>query len=250
MERKFLVSYIILILTSLLLIILDCSAGPPLGGRIYNFFSIEARQQLNRWTGYKDLEKKNKSLLKDIAKLSYEMEIYETVKRENEQLKKTLEFESNSPLDIIPCQIVNRLPEAVNVSYFISKGAFMSIEVGDPVIGFNGVFGKVLKVGNETSIVQTLMNYNVALSAVDQRSKVRGILRWHRRFYLEGVPIYADVKEGDTIVTSGKGSVFPQGLWIGKVISISMEESGYSLRIETEPFEDFTNPDVIFVIKK
>ena len=83
---------------------------------------------------------------------------------------------------------------------------------------------------------------------MDKRSEVKGILRWHNKFYLEGVPLYADVEKGDTITTSGIGSVFPRGLRIGKVTKISRDESAYSLSIEIEPFEDFNNPDVVFLI--
>jgi rod shape-determining protein MreC len=204
----------------------------------------------NRLEDYRVYREKNKKLLNKIAKLSYESQKYKELKKENELLRKTLEFELNFPGDIIPAEILSRVPEIVNISYIISKGSIEGIEVGDPVIGFYGVFGKVLKVANENSVVQTLMNYNVSLSAVDQKTDVRGILKWDSKFYLEGIPNFANVEIGDTIVTSGRGSIFPPGLQIGKVDKISKDESTYSMLIEIEPFEDFENPDVVFIIKK
>lgn len=205
---------------------------------------------VNRLDEYRNYRERNKKLLEEIAKLSYESQKYQELKKENELLRKTLEFELYSPIDIIPAEILSRVPEIVNISYIISKGSIEGIEVGNPVIGFYGVFGKVLKVANENSIVQTLMNYNVSLSAIDQRTEVRGILKWDSKFYLEGVPIFANVEIGDTIVTSGRGSIFPPGLQIGRVSKISKDESTYSMSIEIEPFEDFENPNVVFIIKK
>lgn len=211
---------------------------------------MNIRTVVNRWVEYKNYKEKDRRLLEEIARLSYESQRYQSLKKENEQLRKILEFETKFPKEIIPAEILNRVPEMVNISYMISKGHLKGIEVGDPVIGFYGVFGKVLKVESQSAIVQTLMNYNVALSAMDQRSTVSGILKWDMKFYLEGIPLYADVEYGDTIVTSGRGSIFPEGLRIGKVVKISKDESAYSIIIEVEPFENFNNPDVVFLIKQ
>lgn len=248
MKKKILFTYIILVFISLILLIIDSRLKLPLNSMVLNFFPIKTRSILNQWKEYQKLEEKNKELLKEIARLSYESQRYQSLKKENEQFRKILDFQSNFPLYIVPAEIVSKLPQMINISYIISKGRSKGIKENDPVIGFNGVFGKVLKVGSETSIIQTLVNYNVALSAMAKRSEVKGILRWHKKFYLEGVPLYADVEKEDTIITSGIGSVFPRGLRIGKVTKISRDESAYSLIIEIEPFEDFNNPDVVFLI--
>lgn len=237
-------------LISLFLLIIDSKLKTPLNNRLYNLFSMNIRTVVNRWVEYKNYKEKDRRLLEEIARLSYENQRYQSLKKENEQLRKILEFETKFPKEIIPAEILNRVPEMVNISYMISKGHLKGIEVGDPVIGFYGVFGKVLKVESESAIVQTLMNYNVALSAMDQRSTVFGILKWDMKFYLEGIPLYADIEYGDTIVTSGRGSIFPEGLRIGKVVKISKDESAYSIIIEVEPFENFNNPDVVFLIKQ
>jgi len=250
LKKKFVLTYILLTLVSLFLIIIDSRLKVPLNSQLYKFFSPRIRGVVNQWAECKKCEEKNKSLQKEIAELSYERQIYRTLKQENEEFRKILGFQSNFPLDIIPAVIVNKLPEMVNISYVISKGSLKGIEEDDAVIGFDGVFGKVLKVGSESAVIQTLMNYNVALSAIDQRSDVKGILKWDMKFYLEGVPLYADVEAGDTIVTSGRGSIFPRGLRIGKVTKIIRGESTYKSKIEVEPFEDFNNPDVVFVIKR
>lgn len=250
MKKRLLLTYIIFILISLLLLLIDTKLENPMNNRLYNYFSMNIMGVVNRLNEYGTYRERNKKLLEEIAKLSYESQKYQELKKENELLRKTLEFELYSPIDIIPAEILSRVPEIVNISYIISKGSIEGIEVGNPVIGFYGVFGKVLKVANENSIVQTLMNYNVSLSAIDQRTEVRGILKWDSKFYLEGVPIFANVEIGDTIVTSGRGSIFPPGLQIGKVGKISKDESTYSMSIEIEPFEDFENPNVVFIIKK
>ncbi|MCK4527852.1 rod shape-determining protein MreC [candidate division WOR-3 bacterium] len=251
MEKKFIIIFILLFIISIALIIIDSES--ELNDRIYNLTShilTPGRKITNQWARYRKLKERNRALLKQIAKLSYKERRYEAIKKENEHLRKILEFQENFSYDLIPCEIINRLSEALNISYLLSKGASSGIREDDPVIGFHGVFGKVLKVGKKTSVVQTLENYNISLSAMDKRSQVKGILKWARGFYLEGVPLYADVREGDTIVTSGRGSVFPRDLKIGKVVSLKKDKSDYSLRIEVEPFENFRDPEVVFLLKK
>ncbi|MEA1912428.1 MAG: rod shape-determining protein MreC [candidate division WOR-3 bacterium] len=250
MKKKFIGTYLLLLFFSLCIMIIDSKEKVYLSDRLYNFFSFNIRDLINKWTRSKELERENSKLLKEIAELSYEKQSYQTLKKENQKLKKILKFQTQYPKSIIPCRIINRLPEEVNLSYLIGKGASQGIRENAPVISSKGVFGKVLKVGRENSLVSTLKNYNVALSALDTRSNVKGIFRWDKKFYLEGVPQYADVKSGDTIVTSSKGSVFPEGLPIGRLVRVSKDEANYSLKIEIEPFEDFSDVDVVFVIKE
>ena len=196
------------------------------------------------------MKKENARLLEKIAALSYEKQIYNELKKENQELKEIIEFKFSYPKVIIPAEIKRRTPEEINLSYQIGKGASDGIERNAAVISYKGVVGKVLKSGKNTSVVQTLKNYNSAISVKDTRSKIEGILKWNKKFFIEGIPQYADLKEGDTLVTSGKGSVFPKGLPVGIVTYAGRKVDDYSLEIEVEPFENFSKVDVVFVIKE
>ncbi len=250
MEKKFLRVYLLLLFISLFFIIVDGFSDIKLGNKFYSLFSFNFSHLFSRLSSGNAMQEEKARLLDKIATLTYESQICDQLRKENEELKKILEFRFGYPQGIIPAEIEKRTPEVVNLSYHIGKGDSDGVTKNAPVIGFKGVVGKILKVNQSTSIVQTLKNYNSAVSVKDTRSKVQGILKWNRRFLVEGVPQYADIKERDTLVTSGKGSVFPKGLPVGTVTNVVKKTNDYSLDIEVKPFEDFDKIEVIFIIKK
>jgi rod shape-determining protein MreC len=242
--------YFLLVCVSLSLLIIDGFSHARLGNKCYYFFSLNFRDFISRLSVNNELKHENSELLEKIAVLSYEKQLYKELKKENRELKEILGFKFSYPTAIIPAEIERKAPEEINLSYHINKGSSDGIEPNASVIGLKGVVGKVLKVNDKASIVQTLRNYNSSLSIKDTRSESRGILKWNKKFFLEGIPQYADLKEGDTLVTSGEGSVFPKGLPVGTVTCVEKRPDDYSLETEVKPFENFDKLDVIFVIKR
>ena len=57
-----------------------------------------------------------------------------------------------------------------------------------------------------------------------------------------------DVKEGDTVVTSGMSNLFPKGLLIGKVSYVDRMDVGLFLHIQVAPFVDFTKIEEVLVL--
>jgi rod shape-determining protein MreC len=230
--------------------LVDGFSDVRLGSKFYKLFSFNFCEFFSKISSETDLERKNLELLKEIASLSYKKQMFDQLRKENQELKKILEFRFNYPQFIIPAEITKKTPEEVNLSYMVGKGVSDGIKKNATVISFNGLVGKVLKTNENTSVIQTLKNYNSAVSIRDTRSKTHGILKWNKKFFIEGIPQYADIKEGDTIVTSGDGSVFPRGLPVGIVISVKKQENDFSLDTEVKTFDDLDKIDVVFIIRK
>ena len=250
MERKFLRVYFLLFLVSLFLILVDGVSDSRLGKKCYDFFSFNFCKMFSKVLSENALEQENKRLLQEMAALSYKEQMFDQLRKENQELKRILEFRFNYPKYIVPAEIVRKTPEEVNLSYGIGKGSSDGIEKDAPVISFNGLVGKVLKVNQNTSVIQTLKNYNSAVSVRDTRSREQGILKWDKKFFIEGMPQYADIRKGDTIVTSGVGSVFPRGLPVGIVENVGKQTNDYSLDVEILTFDDLDKIDVVFIIKQ
>ncbi len=250
MKKKLLRFYILFVFISLSLLIFDGVSNAELGNKCYDLLSFNFRNFFSKFLESHKLEEENKKLLEKIAVLSYEKHLFSELKKENLELKRIIDFKLNYPQKIIPAEIRRETPEEVNLSFRIDKGFTDGIERNDAVISFKGIIGKVLKSGKNTAVVQTLKNYNSAVSVKDTENKVEGILKWNKKFFVEGIPQYADLINGDTIVTSGKGSVFPKGLPVGVVTGVKEKINEYSLEIEIEPFENLDRVSVVFVIKK
>lgn len=250
MERKFLRVYFVLFCVSLFLILADGISDSRLGKKCYDFFSFNFSKIFSKVFSDNALEEENKRLLKEMGALSYKEQMFDQLRKENQELKRILEFRFNYPKYIVPAEIMRKTPEEVNLSYGIGKGLSDGVEKNAPVISFNGLVGKVLKVNQNTSVIQTLKNYNSAVSVKDTRSKEQGILKWDKKFFVDGMPQYADIRKGDTIVTSGVGSVFPRGLPVGVVTNVKKQPDDYSLGVEIFTFDDLDKIDVVFIVKK
>ena len=119
------------------------------------------------------------------------------------------------------------------------------------VVTAQGLAGKVLQVGNNHSTAELLLDRNFRVSALVQRSRVSGIVKWieGESVVLSQVPKRSDVKIEDQVITSGLSLIFPGGLKIGKVTSVEEEEKGMFMTITLKPAVDFTKLEEVFVIR-
>jgi len=250
MGKKFLRFYILFVFISFSFLIYEFLSDVNLGDKCYALLSFNFRNFCSKFLKSYDLKEKNRDLLEKIAVLSYERQLFNELKKENQELKEIIDFRFNYPKKIVPAEIQRKIPEEVNLSFQIDKGSEDGVKKNAAVISFKGIVGKIMKSGKSTAVIQTLKNYNSAVSVKDTKNKVEGILKWNKNFLVEGIPQYADLKEGDTLVTSGEGSVFPKGLPVGAVKVVKKRINQYSLEVEIEPFENLDRIDVVFVITK
>jgi rod shape-determining protein MreC len=57
-----------------------------------------------------------------------------------------------------------------------------------------------------------------------------------------------DVKEGDVIVSSGMGGVFPKGLLIGQVGHVDRQEASLFIKINVAPYVDLSKLEEILIL--
>jgi rod shape-determining protein MreC len=99
------------------------------------------------------------------------------------------------------------------------------------VISEEGVVGIVLESSSNFASIIPIINRDFRLSAKIKKNNFVGIIQWdghdHRIASLNEIPYHAEVSEGDSIVTSGFSSIFPEGLYVGKVHRASMEEGNF-----------------------
>jgi rod shape-determining protein MreC len=65
---------------------------------------------------------------------------------------------------------------------------------------------------------------------------------------MDFVPATADVKKGDTIVTSGVDGIYPKGFVIGKVEEVN-NGNGIYKAIRVRPTVDFNTLEEVLVVK-
>lgn len=127
----------------------------------------------------------------------------------------------------------------------LDKGAEDGIAPDMGVIGAGGVVGIVYLVSENRSLVVSVLNSKASISCKVRGSNYFGNLKWtggdSKVATLFDMPNHAEVAEGDTIVTSGFSSVFPEGLPLGTVKSVANNNDGLSYIVKVDLSTDFGN---------
>lgn len=135
----------------------------------------------------------------------------------------------------------------------IEKGALDGIEPEMGVVDVNGVVGIVNLVTDHTARIISVLNPNLRLSCKVLGSDHIGSLVWDGRdsryAVLEELPKHAVYHVGDTIVTSGFSSAFPEGVNVGTVKEELRYHDDNFHAVRVELFTDFSTLGTVRVVK-
>ncbi|MGX8689274.1 MAG: rod shape-determining protein MreC [Bacteroidaceae bacterium] len=133
----------------------------------------------------------------------------------------------------------------------INKGSRDGLAQGMGVYSPDGVVGVVMVAGRRYSIVMPVLNGNTSISCKVKGSDSFGFLEWHGgdpyTAQLRDMPYHSAVEVGDTIVTTGFSSVFPQDILVGKVTSVEHAKNGYTLRVGVKLAVDMSDLGWVYV---
>ncbi len=109
----------------------------------------------------------------------------------------------------------------------INKGSLDDVVVGQAVVDAEGVMGQVEDVALHMARVRLISDPNHALPVQINRTGLRTIAFGTGEtgaLLLNSVPLEADIRAGDLVVTSGLGDRFPGGYPVAAVTNIRREE--------------------------
>ncbi|MEW6171007.1 MAG: rod shape-determining protein MreC [Candidatus Omnitrophota bacterium] len=181
----------------------------------------------------------------------------EELNSENRRLKNILSFKEKSTFISIPVKVVAQ--DASNWTSFVTvdKGRSSGIIKNSAVITEKGLVGRVIEVTKSTSKIMLLNDPDFSVAAIVQRSRVQGVVsgRLYRVLMMRYLDLEADVQIGDIVVTSGLhipnlASFCPQGILIGKVVSVIKEFGGLSKCAYIEPAVEPRTIEYAIVILK
>lgn len=208
-------------------------------------------------TGGGDLREQLEELEKENAELRKKLADYDQIKQENDWYSEILGLhEQNADYTFASGRVVGRDPSDVYGNFTIAAGTNADIAVNDPVIATDGsLVGVVDEVGLTYAKVRTVLDSSSKVSAQISRTGDTGYtaggtlgqVRQHT-IRLTTLERSSGVAIGDYIVTSGIGGVYPGGLLIGTVKTVSPASDGMTLDAEVELFTDIFNLKQVMVI--
>lgn len=148
-------------------------------------------------------------------------------------------------------QVINNSVELRNNMMTIDKGLADGVLKYATVIEPLGIVGFVTHVGTRYASVMSILNSNSRVSAMIKRTLTRGNLIWGGTsstvLNVEAIPKHADVRVGDTLVTSSF-SHFPIGHPIGEIIKAVVEPGENFYVIEVRLFNDLSKTNHVYVV--
>ena len=205
---------------------------------------------------FSNVKKENEELTAKNAELENKLIEYERMKDENTRLREMFDYsQNNANYDYLGCNIIGYSGGNISNGYIIDKGTKDGVEKDMVVITPAGLVGKVTKASSSFAIVQTILNENIAVAAmVESTDETTGILQGitdsknKNLTELSNIPIESAIKEGDKILTSGLGEMYPKEIRIGEVISVEVDNVGIMKRAVVKPYVDFNKLEELFVV--
>ena len=145
---------------------------------------------------------------------------------ENERLREALNFKRLQSPTSVMTQVIGKESSPSSSTITINKGSKDGIDKGMAVITSAGVVGRVLTVLPGTSKVMLITDPGSTLAVRVMRNREEGLLEGKLdRCALKYVSFYADIQEGDLLVTSGLDGIYPKGLPVATVVKVTKHEA-------------------------
>lgn len=184
------------------------------------------------------LQKENRSLKSEQVANAQILQQVQHLVSENAQLRKLLEASERLPVKSLMSEILYDARDAFTRKIVLDRGTQHGVMLGQPVIDDSGVVGQVTRVFPFTSEVTLLTDKDQAIPVQVVRSGLRSIAYGQGHsgsLDLRFMPVNADIRNGDILVTSGIDGVYPAGLSVAKVVQVETKSSDAFARIVCQP---------------
>ena len=205
------------------------------------------------WNSYLNLvqvRKENLKLQQQLDALQGELHRYREAYLKQQRLRDLLEFHSPVFQHTLLAEVVGVDPSQWAEAITINKGKRHKIQKDAVVVTHQGLAGRTIEISPRYATVLLLTDRRSAVDALVQRTRARGIVvgKSRRLCEMRYVDFHADIRIGDTIISSGLGEVYPKGLLIGTVISVRQKAHELFQDVEIKPAVDLTKLEEVLIL--
>ena len=203
----------------------------------------------------KALNEENQALIDENEALKEQLQNAELLEKENERLRDYLDMKNKYPsFAMEEGMVISHSSGNYITNFTLNRGTLHGIAPNMPVITKDGIVGYVVEVGLNWCMVSTLIETATSVGAYIPRSEVVGIVSGDYSMRHEGtckigyIDAEADIEVGDTVYSSGTGSVYPADLKIGIITAIEANEYDRTLVATITPAVDFSSLKWVMII--
>lgn len=245
-KYQFITLFFILEIFSIVLLVNSYSYHQSIAYQISSEFSGRILGFYSNITDYFSLKKENERLVEENARLRNQL-------NSSFLISDTAIVFKDSLYRAIPASVISTTVNRPNNYIMVSKGSKQGVELEMAAISSDGVAGFVVGVSKNYAVIMSVLHKNMRTSASIVKNGQLVNVVWQGPDYKIGkvidIPSHIQLKEGDTLVTSGNSMIFPQGIMIGTIVEqLESENKGLgkaSLKFTT----DFNSLKNVYLIK-
>lgn len=181
------------------------------------------------------------------------------LEEEIEQLRDALDLNQTlTGYDVVNATVITRNKGYWYQTLTIDKGKNDGLKENMVAITKNGLIGKIEKVTNFSSEIKLItandVNNKVSVSIATTTGETNAILSGYDKdsdlVQISGVDSRVEINVGDVVTTSGLGGMFPRGIYIGEVETITNDKYGLSKTLGIKTNQDFNNIHYVTILKE
>lgn len=195
-------------------------AGLPAAGMHTLSIAFSDRQHLTA---------QNQRLREDLLLANAKLNRMAAVAEQNERLKQLLDTQHSLGLNVQLARVIGVDLGAYRYRLTLNMGSRDGVKPGQPVIDAHGVMGQVKEVLPHTAVVMLITDPSHAIPVTIARTGLRTVAYGTRdgdQLSLPNLPLAADVRVGDKLLTSGIGGRFPPGFPVGRIEHVAPAATG------------------------
>lgn len=204
--------------------------------KVFLYSPIAASQAIAEFFVQRDaLQRENESLKEQILKLEISAMRRADLELENTRLRALTESTTDVASKTTTARIVGQEFSRQRRRVTIGLGSRAEIYVGQTVVAGGGILGQTMRVGPFSSEIILLTDPEHAIPIEIQRTGVRTIAVGTGRantLNLPSLPLQSDIIEGDVLVSSGLGGIFPAGYPVAVVSRVMKNNSSQLAAVE------------------
>ncbi len=198
-----------------------------IGGGVADFFRGKTGLQEN----YNRLQEEQRALLLKLEK-------YSALEAENAHLRGLLGAAQHLTERATVADIIELSPEPFSRKIVIAKGSNSGLYLAQPVVDAFGIMGQITELSPVTSKITLITDPSHAIPVQVVRNGLRAIVFGTGAHDVVEVPYLtasADIRDGDELVSSGMGGVFPGGYPVAKILRVINNPNESFLKIIARP---------------
>ncbi len=204
---------------------------------------------INNLNSYFELSQQNNQLVKENHRLINELESLKHALNQD-----TFKTDTSSAYNFayLNAKVIKNTVSKSRNFITIDKGDKDGVEKDFAVIGIDGIVGVVVATSKHYSLVVSILNERIGISAKLKNQNFFGTVHWEGDSYryakLSGIPNHLTLSEGDTIVSSGFSSIFPANIPIGVISKFTKNGSTNFFDIDLRLITDMKSIENVYVV--